>query len=221
MRIDERIQQAGTTYEQAVFAGDTGGLDGAERGLDAMEADIALARGRLLHARFLSARADRATPVEDPAELALFERAATTYRELGDVRGEGEALFWMGCLHQVVRRDDDVAVPLLERSLQLATRADDKATQAEALRHLGIAAHGAGRLDEARERLEESSRRWRAAGVLPGVAANMIGLAVIATAQGRPADPILDEALVIARSAGAHAVVRQIEEVRAGIQAGA
>jgi tetratricopeptide (TPR) repeat protein len=173
-------------------------------------------RGRLLHARFLNERADGLSPVEDPAELPMFERAAALYQHLGDVRGEGEALFWIGCLYQVIRRDDRAAVPILERSYRLAAQSGDRSTQADALRHLGIAAHTAGRLDEARERLEESSRLWREAGNLPGVAANMVGLAYIAAAQGRPEDATatLDEGAAIARSHGAHAVARQIEQAR-------
>ncbi|MEU8230564.1 tetratricopeptide repeat protein [Actinoplanes sp. NPDC048967] len=201
-----------------MYNGDVGALAEADRDLDAVEADTALARGRILHARFLSGRAgDGPAPVEDPAELPLFTRAAELYRALGDVRGEAETLFWIGCLHQVIRRDNDSAVPYLERSCRLAAQTGDKPTRAEALRHLGIAAHTAGRLDEARERLEESSGLRREIGALPGVAANMVGLAHIAAAQSRraDADAILDEADAIAQSQGASAIVRQIERARA------
>src|SRR5262245_50214317 len=184
MSAEDRIERARTLYERAVFSGDVSVLTDAERGLDAVEADAALARGRILHARFLSERASAGeSPVEDPAELPLFERAIELYRALGDVRGEAEALFWIGCLHQVIRRDNETAVPHLERSGQLAAQTGDKPTESKALRHLGIAAHLAGRLDEARERLEESSRLRREIGALPGVAANLVGLAYIAAAQ--------------------------------------
>jgi tetratricopeptide (TPR) repeat protein len=126
-------------------------------------------------------------------------------------------LFWIGCLHQVVRGDDATAVPLFER----AARAGDRATVAEALRHLGIAAHTAGRPNEARERLAESTRLRREIGALPGVAANMVGLAYIAAAQGRrdEATGTLDEAQAIAEAHAAHAVVRQIEEAREAVRA--
>jgi hypothetical protein len=96
----------------------------------------------------------------------LFERAARLYRSLGDVSGEAEALFWVGCCHQVIRRDNAAAVPLLERSLELAARAGDADTMAEALRHLGIAVHRTGNLDEARRRLEEATRLRRQTGRL-------------------------------------------------------
>jgi len=53
---DESIDQARLGYERSVFGGDHSLLDAADRALDAAEADLALARGRILHARFLAAR---------------------------------------------------------------------------------------------------------------------------------------------------------------------
>ncbi len=214
------IERARTIYERAVFSGDAGGLAEAERDLDAVEAGTALARGRILHARYQIERGRAgSSPIEDPAELALFERAVALYRALGDTRGEAEALFWIGCLHQFIRRDDETAVPVLTQSSRLAGEAGDRSTQAEALRHLGIAAHTAGRLDEAREQLEESSRLRRELGAWPGVAANMVGLAYIAAGQDRRPDALatLDEAQSIAQAHGAHAVLRHIEQARAAI----
>jgi hypothetical protein len=84
---------------------------------------------------------------------------------------------------------------------------------------LGIAAHAAGLLDEAREQLEESSRLRREIGLLAGVASNTIGLAYIAAAQDRRTDALamLDEAQAIAEADGAHAIVRHIEQAKASI----
>ena len=147
----------------------------------------------------------------------LFERAAELYRKLADVRGEAEALFWVGCFHQVVRQDDQTAVPILERARELAEQVGDKRTMSEALRHLGIAEHRAGHLDGARKRLEESARLRREIGLMPGVAANLVGLAYIAAADGRRdyARALLAEAAAIAESTGAHRITRQVEEARA------
>src|SRR5437762_145034 len=105
MNEDHRLARARTLYEQAVFGGDSAAAARAERDLDGVEADLALARGRILHARFLDTRQ------EDPRELALFERAADLYRHLADGRGEAEALFWIGTVHQVVRGDSASARP--------------------------------------------------------------------------------------------------------------
>jgi hypothetical protein len=125
--VDERIERAWQLYLDAVFGGDSVGLAEADRDLDAVEADLALARGRIIHARFLQVRdQDPGKAVEDPRELPLFERAAQLYRALGDVRGEAESLFWVGCFHQLVRRDNPTAVPYLQRSCELAAQVGDQ-----------------------------------------------------------------------------------------------
>ncbi|AZQ32522.1 tetratricopeptide repeat protein [Streptomyces cyaneochromogenes] len=210
MTVDPRIEQAQLAYERSVFGGDGDALNTADQGLDAVEADLALARGRIVHARFLKDR------VEDGRELELFERAARLYRQLGDVRGEGEALFWVGTFHQVVRDDTETALPAFTRSLDLATRADDRLTISYALRHLGFAEHMAGRLDAARARFEESTRLRRELGFLPGVAANLIGLAYLAAQQDRreEAAELLREAAESAGKAGADGVLRWVTEAR-------
>lgn len=114
--MDERVVRARELYEQAIFNGTDGVLTQADTELDAVEADLALARGRVLHGRFV------ACGKEDPAELPLFQRSAELYRNLGDRRGEAEALFWIGCFYQVVWNDPDGAAEALEQSADLAER---------------------------------------------------------------------------------------------------
>src|ERR1700689_2876623 len=88
MSADERIEQARLLYERFIFGGDASGLAIADRELDAVEADLAMARGRVIHGRFLERRnEDPGQPAEDPRELAFFERAAHLYQALGDPRG--------------------------------------------------------------------------------------------------------------------------------------
>lgn len=219
--MDERIERAKQAYEQAVFGGDPSNLTEADRQLDGVEADLCIARGRIMHTRFLLQRdQDPRRAAGDPAELPLFERAAQLYRERGDLAGEAESLFWVGCFHQLVRRDNATAVPFLEQSLELASRAGDKQVMSEALRHLGIAAHAAGQLDTARQQLEESARLRREIGLLPGVAANLIGLAYIAAAQDRRDDSraLLDEAGAIAESHAAERILLLVSQARAELQ---
>jgi len=175
------FEQARLLYEQAVFSGDNAALASADRILDAVEADLALARARLVHARFLAERQ------KDPVELTLAERAAALYRQLGDARGEAEALFWAGTYHQVVCDDSDAALPQLRRARDLAATAGDQLTLSYAVRHLAFADMAAGRLDSARQQLEESVRLRREIGFLPGVAAGLLTLAQLA-AQGGDAD---------------------------------
>ncbi|MDX3453648.1 tetratricopeptide repeat protein [Streptomyces sp. ME02-8801-2C] len=210
MTTDERIAQAELLYERAVFGGDSSALASADRNLDEAEADLALARGKVIHARFLEER------VEEARELELFERAAELYGRLGDVRGEGEAVFWVGTFQQVVRDDNEAALPCFERALDLATRAGDRLTTSYVLRHLGFVDHMAGRLAEARAHFEESTRLRRELGFLPGVAANLIGLAYIAAQQERRDDAaaLLKEATELAESSDSHGVLRWVAGAR-------
>src|SRR4051812_37704499 len=135
------IERARLLYERAVFGGDASALAEADRELDAVQAALALARGRIVHARFL------ATREEDPSEAALFERAAELYRALGDGRGEGEALFWTGTYLQVVREDFAASAEPLRRAYELAVAAGDDLTRSYAARHLGFAEGAAGRVE--------------------------------------------------------------------------
>jgi tetratricopeptide (TPR) repeat protein len=220
MTGDDRIEQAKLLYEEAIFSGEAEVLAVAERELDAVEADLALARGQIIHARFLDQRNEDPEHVtEDPDELAYFEHAAKLYELLGDERGEGEAMFWIGCFRQVVQRNNKDALPFLERAKQLAAQAGDKKTMAEALRHLGIAAHYAGQLDTARARLEESLQLRQEIGLTLGVAANQVGLAYVTAQQGHPdtARALLDEAAATARAGGAHVTLHQVDEARANL----
>ncbi|MEV4534477.1 tetratricopeptide repeat protein [Asanoa sp. NPDC049518] len=211
--MEDRIEQTRNLYDSFVFGGDAGALGVAEKQLDAVRADLALARGRIVHGRFLE-KGD-----VDPRELALFEQALVLFQAIGDVRGEAESHFWIGIYHQVVEGNEHAAVPAFERSHTLAKQIDDRRTMSYALRHLGIAAHAAGRLDTARAHLEESIRLRKELGHLPGVAANMVGLAYIAAGQGRHDDAraIIDEARAIAVASEAHGTLRSIEEAHAAI----
>src|SRR5260370_24147380 len=64
------------------------------------------------------------------------------------------------------------------------------------------------------ERLEESRRLRGEAGSLPGVASNLVGLIYVAHGQGRHDDArvLAEEARAIAEAAGAHTIMRQVEE---------
>jgi tetratricopeptide (TPR) repeat protein len=208
MGDESRLERARVLYERAVFGGDEGALAIAGRELDGVEADLALARGRLLHARFLEERR------EDAQELALFERAAELYASLGDARAEGEALFWVGTFHQVVRDDNAAALPVLERAHELAAAAGDKLTLSYIVRHLGFVDVDAGRIEAAREWLEESVRLRREIGFMPGVAAGVLALAELAAREDRREEALalLDEASSIAEESDAQGIIRWIEQ---------
>ncbi|BCJ77700.1 hypothetical protein CS0771_72440 [Catellatospora sp. IY07-71] len=207
---DERLARASERYETAVFGGDTTATTAAHGDLDSLEADLALARGRLLHADYLHQRQ------EDPAELASFERAAELYQRLGDGRGEGEALFWLGCFHQVVRDDAAVAVPLLERAYRLARATGDELTMSYAVRHLGFADLEAGDREAGRAKLEESARLRRELDFQPGLAAALLALAQLAYEDDRDDEgaALLAEARDVAARSRAHGVLAWIDAAR-------
>ncbi|MEV4413799.1 tetratricopeptide repeat protein [Catellatospora sp. NPDC049609] len=214
MTIDDHLRLAAELCDRVVFEGDAGVLPQADRALDAVEAALVLARGRVLHARFLDEH------VSDPRELVLFERAAELYEAVGDTRGLARARFHAGTFHQLVRGDNAAAGAEFARARDLAEQAGDDLTLSYALRHMGVVAHQAGRLDEAREHLEESTRLRRAQGFPAGVAANLVGLAYLAHAQGRHDDTtaLLDEAEALALSSNAHRIAGQIAQLRANPQ---
>jgi hypothetical protein len=74
----------------------------------------------------------------------------------------------------------------------------------------------AGRLDTARERLEESVQLRREIGFMPGVAAGVFALAELAVQSGDRdrALTLLDEAATIAAEADAHGIMRWIDAAR-------
>ncbi|MFD4413467.1 tetratricopeptide repeat protein [Streptomyces sp. NPDC058476] len=214
MQGQDWIERAGELFEAAMFGGDTSALDRSDEVLDAVEAPLAMARGKVLHVRFLNDRE------ENTQELVLFERAAELYERLGDASGEADALFWVGCWHQVVRGDGVAGRPYFERSYALAKSVDDRMTMSYAIRHLGFDDKDAGRFDQARERLTESVILRREIGFRPGEAAGLVALAYLAAETGDPAAAFqhLDEAQSVAESCGAKAVLRWIEEARKHIR---
>ncbi|MFI1866143.1 hypothetical protein [Streptomyces jumonjinensis] len=80
MRGQDWIERAGELFEAAMFGGDTSALDRSDEALDAIEAPLSMARGKVLHVRFLNDRE------ENSRELVLFGRAAELYQRLGATR---------------------------------------------------------------------------------------------------------------------------------------
>jgi hypothetical protein len=203
---DDRVSQATERYELATFGGDPSKLELADRDLDAAEADLAMARGWIAHARFFVNR------VEDPRELADFERAARLYHGLGDVEGEALASFWVGCVHQVVRHDGTSAVPALQRAYETG----GSLTRSYAARHLGFHALGTQELERAGALLEESVQLRRTHGSPAEVAAAVLALAEQRALAGQidESERLLDQAETTAKLAGALGVMRWVAATR-------
>ncbi|MFE5035488.1 tetratricopeptide repeat protein [Streptomyces sp. NPDC056683] len=215
MQGQDWVVQAEDLFEAAMFGGDASALDRSDDVLDAVEARLSMARGKVLHVRFLNDRE------ENSREVALFERAAELYRRLEDASGEAHALFWIGCWHQVVKGEGATGRPYFEQSYALAKSVGDRLTMSYAVRHLGFTDKDAGRLDLARERLAESVALRREIGFRPGEAAGLLALAHLAAETGdRPAAlQHLDEAQAVAQSCGAKAVSGWVEQARASMRA--
>lgn len=188
--MDERIEAAQRAGEQAIFGGDGSGLDEAEHGLDGVQADLDLARGRLLHARYVTQRR------ENPPPLGLFQSAADRYRALGDGRGEAQALFMVGTWHQVIGNDNVSALPHFVRARDLAADVGDRLTLSYALRHLAYISLSQAHFDDARHQMQLSTDLRRAENFVPGVTMNLLGLAEIEAAAGDHASALksLDQA---------------------------
>lgn len=170
MSGDDRLDRVRHLYERAVFHAEPQALRTAERELDSVEADLALSRAEILHARFLEDRSSG----RSERELPLLERSAGLYAALGDPAARTCSAIY----HQVVRRDHAASVRTLRQARELAEKAGQELTLSATPRHLGIAAHVCGDL-------EESVRLRRAPGYRIGVASNLVGLIHLAIGQDR------------------------------------
>jgi hypothetical protein len=199
-------------YDDAVFGGRP---EAVETGLVAArhaQAVVDLARGKLLHARYLAA--DKRSG-DVPEELGAFESAAEGFAAVGDERGRGEAVLWLGLYHQVVRSDSLAALPYLESARDVASDQRDDLTLSYAERHLGFHAWEAGRDADARLHLERSVELRRALDWPAGTAAALLALAEFDATHAEPAMAAqhLGEARALAVGAGARGVIAWIDEV--------
>jgi len=197
-------------YDIEAYRVDRRMLDAADPLLDRAEARVLLARGRSLHGRFLLGLGAEA------GELGLFERAERLFREAGDERGQGEATFWIGVYHQVVRRDLAAAWPHLRRAWELADRTGDKLVLSCVERHLGFVEVMAGRPEDARGHLAASVRLRREIDFTAGAAAGLVALAECDFTLGdeEAAREHLDEAGALAADCGSDAVATLVDQVR-------
>ena len=205
--------RAARCYDDATFGGRPELVVEGERELDLIEADLALARGKLLHARFLDGREH-----VDERELPLFERAAELYQALGERAKLADALFWVGCCHQVVLDDETTALDCFHAAYYLAAELGADVIRSFAVRHLGFAALNAGELDLAETRFAESLRLRQDAGAPPPVvAAAIIPLAVLTEQRGEfgRAEDLFAQATRIAEDNGAIGVLGWIAQARA------
>jgi tetratricopeptide (TPR) repeat protein len=158
--------------------------------------------GMLMHFRQLDgdfARADTA------GEEALFQRALTIRREIGDLAGAADSLFGIGLVHQVFSDDWDTAMPYYWEALALAEQHAGPITRSEVHRHVGFYYAVADKqpdralfhLRKSHElRAEHGDPRWIPGGTLA------LGEALIAAGRRDEGLAMLREAIRQARDAG-------------------
>ena len=132
---------------------------------------------------------------------AILEEALALAQELGDVRGEAEATFWLAAVlkHQGV----DVE-PLILRTLSLAKTAGDASREALALIELGLAAKLRGQYSEARSLHQDAVRVCSDAGCVIDIptALHYAGECALEQLDFAAARRLLDDALVQHRRIG-------------------
>ncbi|MEV4312358.1 tetratricopeptide repeat protein [Actinocrispum sp. NPDC049592] len=176
----------------------------AEADGEAAEATASHELGWLLHFEALDRLIDGGEAGDIDAEEALFQRALTIRRQLGDTGGVAQSAFGLGLVHQVLRRDWGTAVPLFQEALDLA---QDLLTKSEAHRHMGFYyLYEAKQPDEAVRHLRASldlrheyrDERWTPSGTMA------LGQAYLAAGDRAEAIKLLRQAVQESRDAGLH-----------------
>jgi len=216
--LEERIRRVSPLRQIESHEWSEPAWPSSERLLDAAEAEVALARGRLIYERFLRSGPDGypAAGADGRPALPLFRRAVELFRRSGNPAGEREALFWVGTLEQVLNRDYSAASLALEESRELAEAAKDDLVLSCVERHLGFIAFLEGMYAEAETHLEESVRLRRSMEFAPGVAMGIVALAELQLERHEVdrARRLLDEAAAVAERAGAQGATRAVERAR-------
>ena len=114
---------------------------------------------------------------------AYLKRAADLFREVGDRRGEANALWGLGNYHYF-QRFDDAGTPYFEQALETFRAVGDRTMEAWSLHMLGTANLREGKLDEARMNVEHAMRHFYAASDTAGITLALDDLSSVAVAEG-------------------------------------
>jgi tetratricopeptide (TPR) repeat protein len=124
----------------------------------------------------------------DEADRSLQEALAMSH-EIGDRRGETEALVYLSLLAHHLG-DDAVARTHAQRALTLAREAEDLRNCGHALTHLGHALAGLGHLWQAGEAYEEAVKLRHESGEYHRAVESLAGLARVSLALRKPAEAL-------------------------------
>lgn len=161
--------------------------------------------GLLLHFRTLELPREQWRTIDSGPELELFERALAIRRQIGDATGVPESLFHLGLVHQVLRGDWDLSIPMFREALSLAEPDGDVHLRSELHRHVGFHIMLKDRRpDEALPYFQTSLELWRTLNRSGWVVAGLIALARCESLAGRHGEAVAhsSEALELAREEG-------------------
>jgi tetratricopeptide (TPR) repeat protein len=182
--------------------------------------------GDVLHHRTIDLPRAEWSSVDFGVEQDLFERALAIRREIGDDAGVAESLLHLGWVHQVLRNQPAVSLPLLMEALALAEPDGDAQVLSELHRHIGFhLAMVDNRPDLGLPYFQRSLELWRAGSEPARVIFALVALARCEAAAGHIDDALAhsQEALDLTAqgsyrsrvASGAVAARQAVEEVAA------
>jgi tetratricopeptide (TPR) repeat protein len=182
--------------------------------------------GDLLHHRTIDLPRAEWSSVDFGVEQDLFERALAIRREIGDEAGVAESLLHLGWVHQVLRNQPAVSLPLFMEALTLAEPDGDPQVRSELHRHIGFhLAMVDNRPDLGLPHFQQSLELWRTGSEPARVIFALAALARCEAAAGHIDDALAhsQEALDLAArgsyrsriASGAEAARRAAEEAAA------
>ncbi len=119
----------------------------------------------------------------DRIGLALMEEALAIYRELGDKRGAGNAIWAVGNWHYF-HQQKDVALGNFREALELFSATSDETMVAWAHRMLGATLLRLDQVDEAAGHLEAAMRQFKSAGDTSALTLALDDYSALAAARG-------------------------------------
>jgi len=160
--------------------------------------------------------------VDPGPEQELFERALAIRRQIGDQAGVAESLLHLGWVHQVLRGEADVSMPLFREALAFVQPDGDVHVRSELHRHIGFhLAMEDRRSEKALPHFETSLELWRSLGEPAREVFGLVALARCDSDAGRHREALAHsrEALELARQGRFRArVVTAAESTRRTVE---
>ena len=136
--------------------------------------------GFSLHTSYLES--DRSKEPEQ--EMDFFKRGLDLRKEHGSPSQIAESVFHIGLVHDVIRREYDLALPYHQQAYKLAKQAGDKLIMSYAVRHIGFTKLTQEDIEGATEAFSESLELRRSIRFIPGEAFALATLARMSKING-------------------------------------